>query len=192
VTVLAGLVGMVGVLLAAGGVSKARQPGSTVRSFRALRLPASSVAVQALAVVEVAVGALLVLFAGRWTCAVGAAIFAAFTVVSARLVRLGADAISCGCFGDRSARPSWWHVGVDAGAAIVLAAGAVASTTGVARHWRALPGQGYVVVGLIGIGGYLLVALMTVLPDLLDAMSSTDDPAARGHEFGLVRPGPTR
>ena len=191
-TVLAGLVGMVGVLLAAGGVSKARRPAPTVRSLRALHLPASGTAVRALAAVEVVVGALLVLFAGRWTCAVGAVIFAAFTIVSARLVRLGDDATSCGCFGDRSARPSWWHVGVDAGAALALAAGAIAATTGVAHHWHSLPGQGYVVLALIGLGGYLLIALMTVLPDTLDAMSPSDEPGGRGLEFGLVRTGPTR
>ena len=191
-TVLAGLVGMVGVLLAAGGTSKARQPASTVRSLRALRLPASVVAVRAMAVVEAGVGALLVVVAGRWICAVGALIFAAFTIVSARLVRLGGDATSCGCFGDRSARPSWWHVGVDAGATVALATGAIASTTGVARHWHSLPGQGWVVLGLIGLGGYLLVALMTVLPDTLDALSAVDEPAGRNLEFGLVRSRPAR
>jgi uncharacterized membrane protein YphA (DoxX/SURF4 family) len=189
VTVLAGVVGMVGVLLAAGGVSKARQPASTVRSLQALRLPASEVAARALAAVEVAVGVLLVLIAGPWVCAVGAVIFLAFTFVSARLVRLGPAATSCGCFGDRSARPSWWHVGVDAGAAVALLAGALTSTTGVARHWHALPGQGYVVLGLVAIGGYLLVALMTVLPDTLDARSARDEPPGRNYEFGLTRPG---
>ena len=188
-TVLAGVVAMVGVLLAAGGASKALQPQPTVRSFRALHLPASGAAVRALAVVEVGLGAVLVVVAGRWPCALGAVIFAAFTLVSVRLVRLGSSVGSCGCFGERSARPSWWHVGVDAAAALVLGAGAIAGTTGVARHWQSLPGRGFVVLGLVGLGGYLLVALMTVLPDTLDAMAQRDDTTERGLEFGLtVRP----
>ncbi|HVN51637.1 MAG TPA: MauE/DoxX family redox-associated membrane protein [Acidimicrobiales bacterium] len=184
-TVLAGLVGMVGVLLGAGGASKARQPLPTVTSFRALHLPASSAAVRALAGVEIALGAVLVVVAGRWPSALGALIFAAFTVLSARLVQLGPAAGSCGCFGERSARPSWWHVGIDAVAALVLAVGAITDTTGVAHHWRSLPGDGFVVLGLVGLGGYLLVALMTVLPDTLDAMAGRDAPADR-LEFGLT------
>ena len=184
-TVLAGLVGMVGVLLAAGGASKARQPVPTVRTLRALGVPAGAVAVRSLAVIEVLLGAVLVVFAGRWPCAAAAVLFAAFTTVSVRLVQLGPDAGSCGCFGERSSRPSWWHVAVDAAAALVLVAGAVTATTGVAANWRALPGQGYVVLGLIALGGYLLVALMTVLPDTLSAMRGEDATAGAAVEFGL-------
>jgi hypothetical protein len=187
VTVLAGLVGMVGVLLAAGGVSKARQPTPTVRSMRAVRLPAGAGAVRGLAVVEVLLGAALVVVAGRWPCAAAAVLFTVFTAISARLVRLGPDAGSCGCFGDRSSPPSWWHVGVDAAAVVVLVAGAVTGTTGVADHWRSLPGQGYVVLGLVALGGYLLIALMTVLPDTLAAIHGRDEPAGVG-TFGLRSP----
>ena len=139
---------MVGGLLAAGGVSKARQPVPTVRSLRALGLPAPATAVRSLAVVEVLLGAVLVGWAGRWPCAAAAVLFAGFTAISVRLVRLGPGAGSCGCFGERSSRPSWWHVGVDAAATVVLGAGAVTATTGVASHWHELPGQGYVYLGL--------------------------------------------
>ncbi len=186
-TVLAGLVGMVGVLLAAGGVSKARQPSPTVRSLRTigLPLPAGTIAVRSLAVVEVLLGAVLVTFAGRWPCAAAAVLFAGFTAISVRLVRLGPDADSCGCFGERSSRPSWWHVAVDAGATVVLGVGAVAASTGVATNWRQLPGQGYVVLGLIGLGGYLLVALMTVLPDTLSALRGEEGIDPRAVEFGV-------
>ena len=186
-TVLAGLVGMVGILLAAGGVSKGRQPTPTVRSMRAVGLPAGGAAVRTLAVVEVALGAVLLVVAGRWPCAVAAVLFTAFTAISVRLVRLGPDAGSCGCFGDRSSPPSWWHVGVDAAAVAVLVAGALSGTTGVADHWRSLPGQGYAVLGLVALGGYLLVALMTVLPDTMAAIHGRGETAAAG-EFGLRSP----
>jgi hypothetical protein len=183
VTVLAGLVGMVGVLLAAGGASKARQPVPTVRSLRTLGLPASAIAVRSLAVIEVLLGAVLIALAGRWPCAAAAVLFAGFTAISVRLVQLGPGAGSCGCFGERSSRPSWWHVAVDAGAAVVLCAGAVTGTTGVATNWRSLPGQGFVVLGLIALGGYLLVALMTVLPDTLSALAGDDGTGPDAVEF---------
>jgi hypothetical protein len=163
---------MVGVLLAAGGASKARQPMPTVRSLRALGLPAPATGVRSLAVVEVLLGAVLVGWAGRWPCAAAAVLFAGFTAISVGLVRLGPGAGSCGCFGERSSRPSWWHVGVDAVATVVLAVGAATSTTGVADNWRALPGQGY-------------VALMTVLPDTLSALRGDDGAVPRAVEFSV-------
>jgi hypothetical protein len=135
-------------------------------------------------VVEVVLGAVLVGWAGRWPCAAAAVLFAGFTAISVRLVRLGPDAGSCGCFGERSSRPSWWHVAVDAAATVVLCIGAVTATTGVAAHWHALPGRGFVVLGLIALGGYLLVALMTVLPDTLSAVRG-EDPAPRAVAFGV-------
>jgi hypothetical protein len=186
VTVLAGLVGMVGVLLAAGGVSKARQPTATVRSLRVLHVPAGAGAVRGLAVVEVLIGVVLVGFAGRWPCAAAACLFAGFTAISMRLVRLGPEAGSCGCFGERSSPPSWWHVGVDAAAVAVLVAGAITDTRGVLRDWRSLPGQGFVVLGIVAVGGYLLIALMTVLPDTLAAMRASDAATSRPVAFGLA------
>jgi hypothetical protein len=183
VTVLAGLVGMVGVLLAAGGVSKGRQPTSTVASFRAVGLPASRGAVRALAVVEVLLGGELIAIGGRLPTALGALLFAGFALVTVRLVRMGGEGASCGCFGDRSARPSVVHVAVDAGAAAVLAVATALGSPGLVTHWSTLPGRGFVVLGLMATGGYLLVALMTVFADALSAISDHAAPAAS--EFGL-------
>jgi hypothetical protein len=185
VTVLAGVIGMVGVLLAAGGVSKLRSPAPTVRSMRTVGLPASGLAVRSLAVVELVGAALLVVVGGQWVCAVGTVLFAGFTAISVRLVRLGPAAVSCGCFGDRSSRPSWTHVVVDAGAAVVLFVGAVVDPGGLASHWSALPGQGWVVLGLMALGGYLLVALMTVLPDTMAAVRADDADESRAGFFRL-------
>jgi hypothetical protein len=178
VTVLTGLLGMIGVLLAAGGVSKARQPRPTVQSFAAIGLRPSPRSVQILATGEVLVGAALVLVGGWVIAAVGAALFAAFTVVSLRLARLGDSAGSCGCFGERSARPSRLHVAVDAGATIVLAVAAVVDPPGLLRHSSEWPaGQVVALAGLMLLGGYLLVALMTVLPDTIAAIAAADEPA---------------
>ena len=54
--VLSGVVGMVAVMLAAGGVSKALAPDPTVASFRAVGLPGRRGLVRVLAVVEVVLG----------------------------------------------------------------------------------------------------------------------------------------
>jgi hypothetical protein len=178
VRVLCGLVGMVAILLATGGVSKGRQPAATVRSLGAIGVGGRAWMVRALAVVEVAIGGLLVLVGGRWPAAVAAVLFALFTVISLRLLRLGEAAGSCGCFGDRSARPSGIHVAVDAAAAAVLIVAAVTRAPSLLSAWRGQPTQALAATGLIAIGGFLLVALMSVLPDTLDAVRGDAPPLA--------------
>jgi hypothetical protein len=173
VTVLTGLLGMVGVLLAAGGASKLRQPAATVRSFGALGVRVPVGVVGAMAVGEVGLGLALVVVGGWWLAALGAAVFAGFTVITVRLLRLGDAATSCGCFGDRSAPPSVLHAIVDAGAAAVLAVGAAVDPPGLTGHWGSLPSGGFVMLGLMVLGGYLLVAMMTVFPDVLAAGRAT-------------------
>jgi hypothetical protein len=180
--VLSGAVAMVAILLAAGGVSKALQPAATVRSFQTLGWTRSRAGmVRALAVVEVALGAVLVVVGGRWPALVGAVLFAGFTVVSARLLGMGDAAASCGCFGDRSARPSGIHVAVDATATIVLVAAAVTAAPGMVVAWRHQPAQLAVALGLAALGGYLLVAVMSVLPDTLSAVRG--EPSVPAHAF---------
>ncbi len=186
-SVLSGLAAMVAILLAVGGVSKGRQPDPTVRSMRALGLGANVALVRILAVVEVGLAALVVSIGGRGPAAAAAVLFVAFTWISARLLRLGDAAASCGCFGDRSAPPSRVHVAVDAAAAMVLIVAAVADAPGLAVANGASLAERLVGVGLVTIGGYLLVALMSVLPDTLDAVKADHEPAAVAFRLGSPR-----
>ena len=135
--VLSGLVGMIAVLLAAGGVSKALAPAPTVASFRAVGLPARRGLVRALAVGEVALGLALIVVGTAWLAALGAVVFMVFTGISARLLALGDAAASCGCFGAQSARPSALHVVIDGAAVVVLGLAALLGLPGLASHWGA-------------------------------------------------------
>jgi hypothetical protein len=185
VNVLSGLVGMIAVLLAAGGVSKALSPAPTVASFRAVGLPARRGLVRALAVGEVALGLALIVVGTAWLAALGAAVFMVFTGISARLLALGDAAASCGCFGAQSARPSALHVVIDGAAVVVLGLAALLGLPGLASHWGAIP-TALAYLGLVLIGGYLLTALLTVLPDALDALAGRQ-PAPVATEFTLRR-----
>ena len=111
----------------------------------------------------------------------------AFTSISVRLLRLGDAGRSCGCFGDRSSPPSWWHVAVDAAAAMVLIVAAAADAPGLAVANGSSLAERFVVVGLVTLGGYLLVALMTVLPDTLAAVKTDHEPAAVAFRLGSPR-----
>jgi hypothetical protein len=186
VNVLSGVVGMVAVMLAAGGVSKALAPDPTVASFRAVGLPGRRGLVRTLAVIEVALGLGLIVVGTPWLAVLGAAVFMVFTGISARLLALGDQAASCGCFGAQSSRPSVLHVVIDALAAAVLAAAAVVGLPGLASDaGSALDTVVY--LGLVLIGGYLLTALLTVLPDALDAAAGRDANLAAATEFKLSR-----
>jgi uncharacterized membrane protein YphA (DoxX/SURF4 family) len=82
-------------VLALAGVAKLRDRPGTVRSFRALGLPAPLAT--AVPVVELLLAAGLVVLPG-WSAAVALAVLAAFTTFLARAVRDGVAA-PCNCFG---------------------------------------------------------------------------------------------
>ncbi len=184
--VLSGLVAMVAVMLAAGGVSKLLAPEPTVTSFRAVGLPGRRRLVQALAVGEIVLAVALVVVGGVALAALGAVVFMVFTGISARLLSLGDAAASCGCFGAQSSRPSVLHVVIDGAAAVVLAVAAVVGLPGLATHWGSTL-DSLVYLGLALLGGYLLTAALTVLPDALDAAAGRATSTAAAGEFRLTR-----
>ncbi len=184
--VLSGVVGMVAVMLAAGGLSKVLAPGPTVASFQAVGLPGRRGLVRVLAVIEVALGLGLIVVGTVWLAALGAAVFMVFTGISARLLALGDQAASCGCFGAQSSRPSVLHVVIDALAAAVLAGAAVIGLPGLATDAGSVTDT-LVYLGLVLVGGYLLTALLTVLPDALDAVAGRDPLTPAATEFKLSR-----
>ena len=60
---------------------------------------------------ESVVGVAMMLSDAAWVWAVGACLFAAFTVLLVFARMRGLD--DCGCFGERSAAPSFLHIGVN-------------------------------------------------------------------------------
>ncbi len=129
---------------------------------------------------------------GMWAALVGgpaayvlAGLFAVFAVVMARLVAMGPAASSCGCFGTLSTRPTAVHVVTDALAAAVALAAALTATPGILGAVRELGGVlGAVFVPLVALGAWALVAVVTVLPDALDAAGRGGPPS--GPMFHLV------
>jgi hypothetical protein len=174
--VLGGLLGVVAGVLAVGGVAKLLGPEATVPMLRALGLPSSPVLARLLGALEVAVGVAAFLVGGRWLAIAVAVLFTIFTVAVLRL-RAGGEAVSCGCFGRSSAPPTLVHVAVDAVAAVVAIAAAVADAPGFLEVRADLPAAGVPQLLLTALAVWLGVAVLTVLPEALVAARrvSTDD-----------------
>jgi len=123
---------------------------------------------RALGLVEVGVGVGAFLVGGWAFAAAVAVLFSVFTVAVLRL-RAGGEAVSCGCFGRSSAPPTMIHVVVDAVAALVAVAAAVAVAPGFVAMRPDLPAAGVALLGLTVLAVWLGVALLTVLPEALVA-----------------------
>ncbi|MHB1928108.1 MAG: MauE/DoxX family redox-associated membrane protein [Acidimicrobiales bacterium] len=138
-----------GLLLAAGGLAKLRQPADTARALRSAGLPASPGAVRAGSAAEVA------LAVAAWTApaaTVAAVLLGASYVVFAAFVGLALrrrwPLATCGCLGRPDTPPTLAHVAIDAGAAAAALAWAVG-------------GQGPVAAA-IGDGGAGVVAALAI------------------------------
>jgi len=167
VSILLGPFAIATVVLVVGGVFKLRDPAPTHEMLRALSLPPSNLVARVLGASEVVLGGAALLVGGPWLAAGVAVTFTAFAAVSLRLLRSG-GATSCGCFGSRSAPPSILHVGANAVVALVALGAAMTSTTGLWVARGEIDG-GLAMLALVGVGTWLTIAVMTVLPDTLDA-----------------------
>lgn len=167
--VLEGPFAVVAIVLAVGGLFKLRDPAPTGAMFSALGLPGSSWAVRLAGLTELAVGLAAFAVGGRVLAAAVATLYLAFAVVTLVLLRRADEGVSCGCFGRLSARPSAVHVVANLGAAAVGATAAVAGVPGFVAARPDLPAAGVPQALAVAVGAWLLVAVLTVLPDVLDA-----------------------
>jgi hypothetical protein len=157
----------VGVALGAGGLAKLRQPSAAIPLLRATGLPATGAAGAALGAIEVLLAVAATAVGGPVAHAFVAVAFAGFAVVLVRVLRHG-GATSCGCFGRRSTPPHAIHVGIDATAAVFAGLAALTSTPGLFTGllddggWHAAA-----ILALAVLGGALLIATLTVLPEAL-------------------------
>jgi hypothetical protein len=151
-------------LLAFGGATKVRRPGDTVRALRALRLPASSLAVRLGALAEVAIGLAVVLAGGRLPALLMALSYSAFTgFVVIAMVRGGAVS-SCGCFGTPDTPPTVTHVLVTMAAAVIGAASVADPVRPVLEGLRHQPLAGVPFVVLTGCAVWFAYMALAVLP----------------------------
>ncbi len=179
---------VVALTLAAGGLFKLIDPGPTAAMLSAL-VPRVATGrggplARAVGLVEVLVGLWAALMGGV-AAFVLAGLFALFAVVMARLVAMGPAASSCGCFGTLSTRPTAVHVITDALAAGVALAAGLTAAPGILGAVSELGGVlGAAFVPLVALGAWGLVAVVTVLPDALDAAGRGGPPS--GPIFHLV------
>jgi hypothetical protein len=186
VSYLLGPFAIVAVVLVVGGVFKLRDPAPSHEMLRSLSLPPSDLLARLVGAGEVVLGVGALLVGGPVLGAATALVFTAFAVVNHRLLRSG-GAVSCGCFGKRSSPPSMVHVVANAGAAIVSVAAASTATEGLwfARHADVL--ELVLLLAVVAAGSFLLVTIMTVLPDTLDAARRGPRPPAVP-TFGITQP----
>ena len=147
------------------GLSRRSRSGAPGRG----RAP-GTVAAMAIGAVEVGLGLAALVVGGPLT-AVGVALaYVAFAVIVVVARRRGLA--SCGCFGARSAPPSWVHVGVNMGSAAVASVAAVTgggplpAADGLAELGT---GTAVVVSGLVLLVAMLVVVLDTTVADVVEA-----------------------
>jgi hypothetical protein len=163
------LVAIFAVVLAVGGVFKLRDPEPTARMLAAFGLPASTGMARAVGLVELVAATAAVVLGGRVAGGALLLCFGVFAVLMGRLLQLGDAAASCGCFGRLSARPSPLHLAVDLAGASV---GVLALITAPASFFDVrgtLDAGGLLEAGYILLAAWLVVVIMTVLADTMDA-----------------------
>lgn len=189
--ILEGPIAVLGVVLVVSGVLKLVDTAPTEAMLGAVGLPRSRAAVVLIALAEIVVGVAAFVFGGVLVCLALAGLYAGFAVISLVLVRRGERSVSCGCFGRSSATISPVHVAVDAVAAVIALAGAVTAVPGFLDRQPAMEAYGLVDLFFIGLVAALTIAVLTVLPETLDA--ARREPAAGSgavREFAITAEDP--
>jgi hypothetical protein len=108
-------------LLGIAGVQKLRNPHSLARALRIAHLPDRTILVRGLASVEIAAAISAVVIHHRLVPLVVAMLYLSFTLFVIWALARGVPIESCGCFGQSDARPSAFHVALNAFAATIAA-----------------------------------------------------------------------
>lgn len=175
-------------LLGAAGLLKLARPAPTVAALRAARLPgtlgrhsplSSFAAGRGLGLAELVVAVAALGFGGRLPAALVALWYLSFTVFTARLLQVAGRGASCGCFGVEESPAAPLHVVVNGAIAVVAASAVVWPTRGIGAVLGSQPWGGIPFVGLSAICGWLLFAMLTVLPELRSAMGNARVTPAR-------------
>ena len=170
VSALAGPVFALAALLGFAGVQKLAWPSSTAAALRSAGLPSSELLGRLVGVTEIVVAAIALAYGNRLSALLLALTYAAFTAFSWRLVA-GADAASCGCFGQTEAPTTRLHVALNAIATAVCVATVVWPTEAVSDVVTHQPFAGLPFLALTGVAAWLWYVMLEVVPDLQAAMA---------------------
>lgn len=156
---------VVAAVLLAAGVSKLLDPGPAARAIGSL-VPTAHTgtgAARALGAIEAAIGLAVLAIGGRASAALLAAAYLGVTATSIAAVRRGLP--SCGCFGERSARPTWSHVAINVGSLMIAVAGVVHPPVGVGDGLRGGSAiAAFTTCALVAAAAVAVVALETTWP----------------------------
>lgn len=155
-------------LLALAGAQKVIDPTMTVGALKALRVPASALAVRVGAAAELALGVAAISVGGALAWWLVAVSYLAFAAVVLAALRKGTMIGSCGCFGREDTPPHISHVALNVVLAVVAVA-ATSSSQSVLDELLDNPWQGAVVTALSACSLYLLYAAYVELPRLLSS-----------------------
>ncbi|MBI2711201.1 MAG: DoxX family membrane protein [Actinobacteria bacterium] len=154
------------VLLAVAGAAKLRVPDGTVRALHAAGIPAARGHGRLLGLVEVVLGASVLLVGGRALAALLAAAYLGFATFTARLLSVDRSGAGCGCFGADDAPVGATHVAVNAALATGCLAAVVCPVAGVADVVRQQPLAGLPFLALVAVGAWAAHLALTALPAL--------------------------
>ena len=154
-------------LLLVAGVAKFVRPGATADVAMAAGIPASTWVVRIFALVEIA-AAMTAFVVGGWIPALTVGIlylvFAGFVVM---LKMRGIKTAGCGCFGQESDDPPGYpHIAVNVVAALIATGAAVVSIPDIAAVMADQPLFGVPYIGFVALGVWLLMVMLTDLPQL--------------------------
>jgi hypothetical protein len=160
-------------LIALAGIAKVARPDPARVALRTTGLPSTAIAVRALGVTEVAIAAVVLLYGHEMGGALVALAYFGFAGFASLLASKSRRAVPCGCFGSGSAPVSYLHVGVNLVLAAVGIAAVVRPTDPLVDVVRGTPGAGIPFLAFTALLTWLLLVVLTALPEVLQAAKPT-------------------
>lgn len=166
---LAGPLFAAALLVALAGAAKVARPAAARVALRTAGLPSSAAAVRSLGVVELALAFGVLAAGGRPGGAAIAVAYVGFAGFAAFLAGRSRRAVPCGCFGSSSTPVGPLHVGVNLALAAVGLAAVAWPTRGAVAVVRHTPLAGIPFAAFTLLLTWLLLVVLTALPELLEA-----------------------
>jgi hypothetical protein len=163
-------------MLAVGGVLKARRPAGTTGALRELGFAVPPAVIRIGGAAEVAVGVAAVVGVGPVPPAlVGLSygLFAGFVIMA---LRRGTPLSSCGCFGETDTPPGWGHVVLNVIAAAVSVAWALQPRPDAVHAVSSQPGAGIPLVLMVVVAAGLVYLVLIELPRTMSVLARRRHP----------------
>jgi hypothetical protein len=159
-------------LVAVAGVAKLTRPYPARVALRTVGLPSQAIVVRALGAGEVVLAAVILAVGGRLGAALTTLAYLGFAGFAWKLASASRRAVPCGCFGSGSAPVGPLHVGVNLALAAAGIAALVRPADGIASVVADSPWAGVPFLGFTLLLTWLLLVVLTALPELQAAAES--------------------